>query len=112
MLPTLKYATIETRELSAQKPLYACGQIGLGRLDDRMKMVSHQAVGLDLPTGLPAGLAQRFQKTPPVLVVQKDLILVIPTIHQVVEGSFIFQTLLAWHSKILKKPLKYVIIHL
>src|SRR5208282_1123484 len=48
---------IETAGIGSQQPLHAGDQIRAGRFDDQMKMVRHQAPGMDLPAGFFTGLA-------------------------------------------------------
>jgi hypothetical protein len=53
---------VEPARVRAQKPLHPGHQIPLRRFHHQMKMVGHEAQGLHLPAGFPAGLAQRGEK--------------------------------------------------
>jgi hypothetical protein len=63
-----------------------------------MKMVSHEAIGMDLPLGLGACLSQRLQKTGAVRVVLKDQLPTVAAIHDVIDGAGIFNAELASHD--------------
>ena len=52
-----------------------------------MKVVAHQAIGMDLETGLLAGLGQRFEKVLPIHIIQIDVLAPVPTTHDVVNGA-------------------------
>lgn len=62
-----------------------------------MKMVSHQAIGMDLPLGFPTSFAQGIQELQPVLIIQENVFSPIPTIHHVVNRPLIFQSQLSRH---------------
>ena len=57
------------------------------RFGSEVKVIHHQAVGVDLPAGLAASFAQRVQKALAVLVVLKDRIPAVASIHDVVDGA-------------------------
>jgi hypothetical protein len=46
---------------------------------------------MDVPVGLGAGLLQSVEKEAPVGVIPEDVLPVIPTIHNVVDGPFILE---------------------
>ena len=89
---------VETAGVSAQKPLHACDQIGLGRLDHEMKMIRHEHIGVNLPAGLGACLAQGLDEPPPVRVVLADGFAPVPAIHDVVNRTGILDSKLAGHA--------------
>ncbi len=88
---------IETDGVGAQQPLHARHEVGLGRLDDQVKVVAHETIGVHLPTGLLTGLAQGLEEPVPVLIVVEDLLAAVATVHQVVDGSRILHSKLARH---------------
>ena len=51
---------------------------------EKGKLIAHQAVGVHLPLGLAASLAQRPQELLPIRVVPEDGLSLIPAIHYVV----------------------------
>jgi hypothetical protein len=55
--------------------------------EHQMKMVSHQAEGVDLPAGLHAGLAQRFQNNAPPRVILKNRLPAVAAIHPMIDRS-------------------------
>ncbi len=65
--------------------------------DSNVKMVGHQAIGMDLPTGLLTGFGERFQEVLKVHVIVEDVLPPIPTAHQVVNRPEIFNTHFARH---------------
>src|SRR5437879_5643962 len=62
-----------SRGVSAQEPFHAGHQVGLGSLNDQMKMISHQAPGMDLPIGLGASLCERLQKQLPIFIAAENV---------------------------------------
>jgi hypothetical protein len=64
-----------------------------------MKMVAHQAPGMDLPGGPGAGLAESAQEALAIVIVFEDVAALIATIGQVVNGTGIFNAQLAWHGR-------------
>jgi len=82
---------IEPSGVGSQQPLHALDQIGFGRFDHQMKMVGHQAPGVNLPVGFGAGFPQRFNKKFPVLYPAKDGFLVVAAVHEVIDGPLKLQ---------------------
>ena len=78
---------IEPAGVSPQKPFHAGDQVGLGRLDDEMEMIFHQAPGVNLPAGFAAGFGEGGQKTVAIQVVVENGFAPIPAIHDVVDGA-------------------------
>jgi hypothetical protein len=64
-----------------------------------MKVIGHQAKGVNLPAGLFAGLAQRFQEPAPVLVILKDGLAPVAPIHDVVNRPRILNSQFAPHDR-------------
>ena len=96
-MPRELVSAIESTGVGAQQPLHPGNQVGLGGLDHQVKVVGHQAERVHLPVGLGTALAQGFQETLPVSIVLEDGIPPIPTIHHMINGSFIFDSQLARH---------------
>ena len=59
-MPELPMPAIEPSGVGAEEPFHARHQRGLGRLDDQMEVIGHQAVGMNLPFGLSARRSPRF----------------------------------------------------
>ena len=77
-------AAVEPARVSAEKPFHARNQVRLGRFDHQVKMIRHEAIGMNLPARLAARLAQGLDKPLAVGVVVKDRFAPVPTIHDVV----------------------------
>ena len=78
-----KYANIKTR-MALKKPLHPGHQIPLERLHYQMKIIPHEAIGMDLPIGFRARLRQRGDEQLPILVSEKDRFPPVAAIHHVV----------------------------
>src|SRR6266545_5137101 len=47
-------AAVEPARVSAQKPFHARNQVGMGRFEHQVKMIRHEAIGMNLPARLAA----------------------------------------------------------
>jgi len=65
---------VEAFGVNSQQPLHPDHQVGLGCFDDQMKMIAHQAVGVNLPLGFATGFRQGGQEYPAVLLIPKDVL--------------------------------------
>jgi hypothetical protein len=83
-MPTQFVVDIEALGLNAQQPLHPRHKIGLRGFDHQVKMVAHQAIGMHLPLGFLAGLAQRLQKELPILVITDDVFTMVSPIDDVI----------------------------
>ena len=72
------------------EPLHRATQIGLRRFEDQMIMVRHEAVGMDPDCKLPAHSLQAAKKTLAIMIIVNNRILSLPTIHNVVKHTRIF----------------------
>src|SRR4051794_698069 len=63
-----------------------------------MKMISHQAIGVNLPIGFLASLRERFQQVLPVNVVHENILAPITAIHDVIDRARIFNSQLPGHA--------------
>ena len=91
--------TIEPPRVGSQEPFHAGDQVGLGRLDHQMKMIGHQAPGMDVPAGLLTGLVQGLQEEFAVPVVLEDGLAPVTAIHDVVYGAGILDAQLSGHGE-------------
>ena len=98
-MPPHPMPDIEPLRVGSQKPLHPRHQSRLRRLPHQMKMISHQAIRMHLLSRLLASLPQRFQKPPPILVIQKNRLLPIPPAHHMIIRSCVFQAQLPCHRK-------------
>ena len=62
-------------------------------------MIAHQTIGMHLPTGLHADLAQRGQETLVVGVIPEDWLTAVAAIHHVIKGSRILDSQFARHAR-------------
>src|SRR5436853_479188 len=90
--------------VSAQEPLHPGNQIGLGRLEDKMKVIVHQAIGLHLATGLAAGLSHSLKKPLAGAVILKEGFASIPAIHHMINRSGILNSKFSGDSRKLSPP--------
>src|SRR5664279_4626132 len=71
-MPEELMPAIEPSGVSAEEPFHARHQIWLWRLGHEVKVISHQAIGVNLPARLFAGLAQRAEESLAILVIEED----------------------------------------
>src|SRR5947209_6907746 len=67
-------ADVETFSVNAQQPFHAGDQVWLRRLDHQMKMVPHQAIGMDLPFGLATGFSEGGKEALAIIDIAKDVL--------------------------------------
>jgi hypothetical protein len=96
----LLVAAVEAAGVGGQKPLHAGGEVGLRGFDYQMKMVGHEAKGVDLPAGLGAGLPKGFQEERAVLVGFENGLVAVAAIHDVVDGVRVLEAEFSGHGAI------------
>ena len=64
-----------------------------------MEMIAHQAIGVHLPLGFQANLAQRREKPLAVLVVPEDSLPLVPATQDVINRSGILDAQVARHAQ-------------
>ena len=62
-----------------------------------MVMIAHQHTGMDPPPCARAGLAEGFQKAPPVLIVLENRLAPVSAVENVINGSLLFNACFAGH---------------
>ena len=55
-------AAVKPRGVGPQQPFRARDQVGFRNFDDQMKMVAHEAPGMNQPVGFAAALAEGFNE--------------------------------------------------
>jgi hypothetical protein len=80
-------AAVEAARVGGKEPFHAVDEIGLGCLEDEMKMIVHEAIGMNLPGGLGASFAQGFEKEETVFFIVEDGLAAVATAHDVIDGS-------------------------
>src|SRR5438309_10947516 len=82
---------VEALCVNTQQPLHAGNQVWPRGFDYEMEMISHQAIGVHLPTGFAARLAQGREEAFSVVSVAKNILASISAVHHVIYGSGIFE---------------------
>src|SRR5580704_6534608 len=75
---------IEPARVRSEKPFHARHQICLGGFHHQMKMIDHQAVGVNLPAGFCAHFTQSLEEPLPVPVVLENRLPPIPAVHYMI----------------------------
>src|SRR5208283_2220424 len=86
-MPEELMPAIEPSRVSAEEPFHARHQVWLRCLGHQVKVISHQAIGVDLPAGLFTCLAQRAKESLAILVIKEDRFAPISPTHQMVDGT-------------------------
>jgi hypothetical protein len=92
--------SIESDRVSAQEPFHARDKVCLRRFHQEMEVRLHQAIGMDLPTGLGASRVKCSDKRLAVLLVAEDRALAIPPAHHVVNRACILDSWFPRHFAI------------
>lgn len=92
-------SSIKTHRISSEQPFHTRDKVRPRSLDDEMKMIAHQAIGMHLPASLRASLAERFQEGFSVDLVAKNCLPSIPTVQQMIKRAFVFDPDLAGHAE-------------
>jgi hypothetical protein len=80
---------VKTTRVSLERPLHTVGEVGLGSLNDHVKMVGHEAISMnhEPATRFFTSLSKRFDKTELVFIVQEDGLAPISPVHYMVNRS-------------------------
>jgi hypothetical protein len=89
---------VEADGLGAQQPFHPRDQIRLRCLDDPMKMIGHEDIGVNLPACRGASLAQRLDEALVIRVIDEDRLAPVASIHDVVHRAGILDSELACHA--------------
>jgi len=103
-MPAKLVPMVEPVGVGAQQPAHPGHQIAPGRLDDQMKVVSHQTIGMNLETGLRTRLAQGLEEIVAIPFIQEDRLALGSPAYDVINRSGIFNAHLARHECILPQP--------
>jgi hypothetical protein len=71
-----------------------------------MKVVLHQAVGVNHKAALPARLGQGLEEIMAIALIQEDRLTLVPSAHDMVNRSGIFNAHLARHERILPRLIR------
>jgi hypothetical protein len=72
---------IESLGVGAQQPFHPFNQIRSRGLNDQMKMIAHQTIGVHLPSGLRTRRAEELEKTLSILSIPKNLLAPVAAFH-------------------------------
>ena len=97
-VPRELVAAVETTGVGPQQPFHAGHEVGLGGLDDQMKMIRHETIGMDLPTGLAAGLGEGVQKPLTIQVVAENKFATVTAVQDMVNRPGILNAKFACHA--------------
>ena len=79
-------AAIEAVGISAGEPLHAGDEIGARGFENEVKMIGHQAPGVDLPAGFGAGFAEGLQEEFAVFIAEEDGFAAVTAVDDVVRN--------------------------
>ena len=99
---------VEPHRVGAQQPLHADDQVGFGCLDDEMKMIAHEAPGMDLPVGAQAGFFEGLEEVEAVEIGLEDGFAAVAAVHEVVDGSLVLDAQLPGHGWLLAEEARRV----
>ena len=91
---------IKTRGVSGEQPLHPGHEVGLRGFDDQIKVIPHETIGMNLPTGFPAGVPQCIEETTAIGVVEENGFAVVTAIHDVINRARVFQPELSSHASV------------
>jgi len=93
-----RVANVNALGVNAQEPFHSHHQVGPGRFQHQMKMIAHQAIGMNLPGGFATRLGQGGQEQRPIAPTAEDGLPPIPSIHHVINRPHKLAAHLAWHA--------------
>ena len=92
-------ATVEATGVGLQKPFHSVSEVSLRGLANQVKMIAHEAVRMDLPTGFFAYFSKRFQEAFAVEVIQKDGLTPVAAIHDMVNCAWVLESKFSGHAR-------------
>ena len=101
-------AAVEAAGVGAQEPFRAGNKVATGRLDDQMKMIGHEAPGVELPAGLLAGFIEGFQEELAIPVCLENGFATIATVHDVVHRAWVLDSEFSRHADSKAEPGSFV----
>jgi hypothetical protein len=102
-VPFVKNLGIDTVKLS-----HAEGEVGVGRFDQEMVVVGHEAVGVAQPVITLVNMLKSVEETLAVLVVFEDSLLFVPARGYMIHGTRVFYSKRTGHSVKVSWPLQNV----
>jgi hypothetical protein len=90
-------SAIEQLSVGTQQSLHAGAQVAPRRFHNQMKMITHQAIGVNLPPSSPAGLGQQLKEELPIGVMSKDCFAPVTTAKHVIDRARILDAQRSGH---------------
>ncbi len=97
-VPAEPMPRVEAHRPRHLEPAHPRDQVCLRRLQQEMVVVRHQYIGMNPPAGPRARLSESLQKTAPILVIPENRFAPVPTIQNVINGTFKFNARFASHE--------------
>ena len=98
----LPVPTIETLRVGSQHPAHSGHEVRLRRLQHQMKMVAHETIGVHLPPGLRASLAEGSEERLPVTILNVDSFPAVAPVHDVIPRARILDAQRPGHAAALR----------
>jgi hypothetical protein len=89
---------IQADRVSAQQPGHAGNKVGLGGFHHQVKVIGHEAIGMNLKTGLLARLGQGLEEILAIHIVQENVVPAVTPAHDMVNGARVLNSELARHG--------------
>lgn len=83
-------AAVKAGGVGGKKPTHARDEVGLGRLEDEVKVVTHETVGVDVPVGPGAGFAEGLEKKLAVSIIPPNAFTAVAAVENMIEGVLEF----------------------
>jgi hypothetical protein len=99
---------VEANGIGAQQPTHAFNKVRLGGFCHEMEMVSHEAIGVQLPSSLMTRLRKRLNEVLPVHIIEEYILATIAPAHEVVNRSGILNSRLTGHPRIVRQERRFV----
>ena len=80
-------AAVQAAGISAEEPYHPGDEVRARGFSDEMKMIGHEAPGVDLPAGLGAGFADGLEEEFAVFVAEEDGLAAVDAVHDVINRS-------------------------
>lgn len=93
-------AAVEAAGVGGKEPFHAGDEVGLGRGEDEVKMVWHEAPCMNLPAGFGTGFGEGFEEEVAVGVVIENGLATIAAVHDVIDSAGILNTEFSGHGGI------------
>ena len=90
---------VQADGVGTEEPAHSLDEVGVGRLQNQVEMIPHQAVGMHLPISLLTSFGKRLEKIVPVDIINEYVLLPVAAIHDMIDGSWILNSQRARHGE-------------